>query len=656
MSTVTLLLVAATIVVACRAMSSGSASTTCSSRGAQYAGSTSRTAPRNSSSVGAAVGRRDHVRRHQLAPLGVRGAGHGHVRHPWVAPDRPLDGLRPHVLAAADDQVDASAVDVEASVGEPTAEVARRQPTVGARVDVRIGAAVGAQQHRAADVDFAIVGDADVDAVERHAVVDDAAAGLGHPIGRRRRWPARRRAAPRRRARWRGTGSRRSGASVVATRLTSVADEAATAAGSKRGSTVSRVPVSSARVTTASPPTCDSGRQASQWSSPVTPSRALDASAEAATAAWVSMTPFGSPVEPLVATTRASPSAIGRPPASRASVPSSSTNDADSQGRQLRRPRRRREALIDREGGVATVPHLPQGVDERRAGGKVEGDEFAGHRCHQVPAPVIATTDLNRWLLGAGARPDAAGGDRPGRPRHRLCRRRGFDLMVAGGAGVGRQPRLAGRGQLRQRLLRRRARHRRRSGRPAAPGRLGTGEAGRGQAGGAGGVRVAAVAGLALAATTSWWLLAVGVASRRRGVGVHRRAVAVRLRRTRRAVRLRLLRARRHGRDDLRGGRADHRPERRDRLRRRVRRLRLARRQQPPRHPDRRGRGEANARRAPRRSADTVAVRRPRGGDVRRPRRRRRVVAAAGAARAARGGRRRPARVADSSAARRGPS
>ena len=54
-----------------------------------------------------------------------------------------------------------------------------------------------------------------------------------------------------------------------------------TASGSNPGSTVSDVPMTIALVTTASPPTWATGRHASQWSSWVTPSRALDATAEA---------------------------------------------------------------------------------------------------------------------------------------------------------------------------------------------------------------------------------------------------------------------------------------------------------------------------------------------------------------------------------------
>ena len=38
------------------------------------------------------------------------------------------------------------------------------------------------------------------------------------------------------------------------------------------------------------------------------------------------------------------------------------------------------QALVDREGGVAAVPHVAQRVDERRAAGQVDGDEAAAQR------------------------------------------------------------------------------------------------------------------------------------------------------------------------------------------------------------------------------------------------------------------------------------
>ena len=147
-----------------------------------------------------------------------------------------------------------------------------------------------------------------------------------------------------------------------------------------------------------------------------------------------------------------------------------------------------------------------------------------------------------------GTAADAAGGDRAGGPRGRVRGRRRSDLVVAGRPGARRQPRPAGRRELRQRLLRRRARHRRRAGRPGAPGGVGAGDAGGGEAGGVVAFAVAAVRRPGARGVD------VVVAARRRrgehrrGVGLHRRAAAVRLPRARRGVRVRVLRARRHGR------------------------------------------------------------------------------------------------------------
>src|ERR671910_2839665 len=96
------------------------------------------------------------------------------------------------------------------------------------------------------------------------------------------------------------------------TRVHPAAAAAATAAGSNPSCRVRGVPVSRAREITARPPTWASGRQASQRSAPgSTPSRAVEAWADAATASWVSTTALGSPPVPLVATTSASPSATG---------------------------------------------------------------------------------------------------------------------------------------------------------------------------------------------------------------------------------------------------------------------------------------------------------------------------------------------------------
>src|ERR1039458_6457562 len=129
-------------------------------------------------------------------------------------------------------------------------------------------------------------------------------------------------------------------------------------------------------------------------------------------------------------------------------------------------------------------------------------------------------------MAGGNTSEDAARGDRPG--AHRLGSRRRIRqvLLVAGGVGARGRAGASGGRQLRQRLQRRRARLRRAAGRtgPARRGRAGNaagGESNRGRgflcgrqvkAAAFGLFCVAGVAGLALAAVTSWWLLAVGAA------------------------------------------------------------------------------------------------------------------------------------------------
>ena len=146
----------------------------------------------------------------------------------------------------------------------PTSPVCS-QPSPSIGVDA---VAVAAQQHRAAHEDLAVVGDAHLDAVERPAVVDDAAAGLGHAVGGDDvRWPVGRWAA-RRRARC----TRNSAGSMRAQRRR---DERHVGR-SRRAPRPSPRPASKPRqhgqrrarderlVTTDSPPTWASGRHASQ--------------------------------------------------------------------------------------------------------------------------------------------------------------------------------------------------------------------------------------------------------------------------------------------------------------------------------------------------------------------------------------------------------
>ena len=278
------------------------------------------------------------------------------------------------------------------------------------------------------------------------------------------------------------------------------------------------------------------------------------ACADAATAAWVSTTPFGAPVDPLVAIDERV--AARRPPRpSSAWMPVVVDERGRAPSRRAAPPARgARQPAIDREHGVAGVPLAAQRVDERRRrpAGRSRRDVA---RSGGYSATMAA---MNRWLVGARPRTlpaavvpvalgAAAAAGEPGPVWWRaVARARG-------------EPRPAGRRQLRQRLQRRRARHRRgpRRARPSGGRRVWR--------------RAAAVKRAAFAA---FGVAAVGrararrrhhvVAARRRCRGhprrlvLHRRAEAVRLPRARRGVRVRVLRARRHGRDGVRGVPAHH--------------------------------------------------------------------------------------------------
>jgi hypothetical protein len=177
----------------------------------------------------------------------------------------PLHRGGPDVLAAGDDEVSPPPVDPQAAVPQ-LAEVAGGQPAVRG---LGVGAvAVGPQQHGAPEPDLAVVGDADLDAIEGDAVVDHAAAGLGHAVGGHDVGGAvGRRGLAAHEDRPEGAGSMR--ASAVGTSDVRVHPSAAarvTASASKASCDVRGVPVSSARVTTDRPPTWASGRQASQRS------------------------------------------------------------------------------------------------------------------------------------------------------------------------------------------------------------------------------------------------------------------------------------------------------------------------------------------------------------------------------------------------------
>ena len=207
------------------------------------------------------------------------------------------------------------------------------------------------------------------------------------------------------------------------------------------------VPVTIARVTTDSPPTCDSGKAGQphvvarrRRAAPTWPR------AEAATASWVSTTPAGDPW------CRSSPPRVRRP----SSTPCPSRRvQALLVDQPIGRDRGEdrlagcaRQASVERERRVAGVPDPPQGVDEigrRRAGRSQQGaarSEGYGDGRESV--------DTRRSAAHAPGRGRARG------DRRRCGGRRTVAGVVAGRPGACRQPGVAGRRQLRQRLQRRR--------------------------------------------------------------------------------------------------------------------------------------------------------------------------------------------------------
>ena len=246
---------------------------------------------------------------------------------------------------------------------------------------------------------------------------------------------------------------------------------------------------------------------------------------------------------------------------------------------------RRRQPAVERQRGIAAVPHPPQRVDERvrRPAGRARPAEHAGsvssrRRSH------CRTTSLRRAAMTApaadvqplGARRPAAHAARRGRAggARRGVRRRRRPRRCGGGARLALVVSLAlqvgvnyandysdgvrGTDEVRVGPVRLVA------GGLAAPAAV--------KRAALVAFGVAAVAGLVLAdRRPAWWLLARRARWRSlAGVGLHRRPEAVRLPRPRRGVRVRVLRPRRHRRHDLRRRRASCRRWRGRRVRRRV--------------------------------------------------------------------------------------
>ena len=407
----------------------------------------------------------------------------------------------------------------------PRAEVAGGEPAVGDRAarcrrGRRAAASVregGSRRRRRCHVD----------AVEGHPVVHDAAAGLGERHRSSPRCPAGP-AGPRpRRARSTGTRRRRRGRARWP-RVTRASRRPPRrrprrrrrSRGARSGRCRWRGPGSPRRARRR-------GRAAGRRASGrrrSTPRRVLVASADARTASWVSTTPLGSPVDPLVATTSASPaSTADRPPATSGARRRPRPISADGAMAASRRSRAGAGSRWSTGNAASPRSHTRRSASTNAGppGRSRAHARLSGRRVHGAHDGVLEPLDPRRTAA------HAAGRGRAGRRRRRVRRRatarsRGgrsrCALVVSLALQVGvnyandYSDGVRGTDDVRVGPVRLVA-----SG-AAAPGAV--------KRAAMASFAVAAAGGLVLAATTSWWLLAVGVASDRRGVGLHRRAAS----------------------------------------------------------------------------------------------------------------------------------
>jgi hypothetical protein len=109
---------------------------------------------------------------------------HGDVRHPWKLTENRLDIVGPHLLAAGDDDVVGPAVHPQQAVGPDLADVTRAHPPVAVLgIVLAVLGAVAPQGRGGAELEEAPLAGPDLDTGKRPPVVDDAAHGLGEPVG-----------------------------------------------------------------------------------------------------------------------------------------------------------------------------------------------------------------------------------------------------------------------------------------------------------------------------------------------------------------------------------------------------------------------------------------------------------------------------------------
>ncbi len=159
--------------------SRGSAGTMSRARGAAWAGSFRRTAARRSCRRGGAAKLAGTTAAVTLSPYCESGS-------PKTAASRTLGQVSRMAATSAGDHLVGAAVDRDAAVSRDLAQVRGGEPAVLVQRDPgEVGAAaVAGEQDRAGDLDPAGRVGADPDAIQGSAVVDAAAAGLGHAVGR----------------------------------------------------------------------------------------------------------------------------------------------------------------------------------------------------------------------------------------------------------------------------------------------------------------------------------------------------------------------------------------------------------------------------------------------------------------------------------------